>query len=162
ARASRSRREIALVEHQIEDREHLADTIRELVALRHAEGDLRVDDLSLRADQALGDGRLGLEKCARDLRGRQAGDRTKRERVLHRLLRDVEVSEAADERGGQAAGLLAEDRRDRLARDLLGRAQCSTTGRTSTSPPGKLFAMAIALSRSSTSMSANPPTDSFD
>jgi len=42
--------------------------------------------------------------------------------VLHRLLRDVEVSEAADERGGQAAGLLAEDRRDRLARDLLGRA----------------------------------------
>lgn len=76
------------------------------------------------------------------------------ERVLYRLLREIEVAEAAEECGGQAAGLLAEDRRDRLARDLLGRAQRSTTGRTSTSPPGQLFAMAIALSRSATSMTA--------
>jgi len=45
------------------------------------------------------------------------------ERVLNGLLRDVEVPEAADERGGQPADLLAEDGGDRLTRDLVGRAQ---------------------------------------
>src|SRR6185503_1301826 len=82
------------------------------------------------------------------------------ERVLHALLGEVEIAEAAHEGRGQPTGLLAEDGGDRVACDR--RDQRSTIGRTSTSLPGHDFATAIAASRSGTSMSAYPPTCSFD
>src|SRR5206468_1036588 len=82
------------------------------------------------------------------------------ERVLHALLGEIEVPEAPHERRGEPAGLLTEDRGHRIARDV--RVQCTTIGRTSTSPPGQLLAIAIAASRSGTSTIRKPPTCSFD
>src|SRR5206468_6218357 len=55
------------------------------------------------------------------------------ERVLHALLREIEVAEALRQRRGEPAGLLVEDRGHRVARDFG--VQCTTIGRTSTSPP---------------------------
>src|SRR5258706_5487889 len=81
--------------------------------------------------------------------------------VLNALLREVEVAKALHERRGEPARLLVEDGGHRVARDR-DQGPCTTIGRTSTSPPGQLFATAMALSRSSTSMSAKPPTVSFD
>ena len=64
--------------------------------LRDAERDLRVDDLSLRSDEALRDRRLGLQERARDLGGRESRDRTKRERQL-RLARERGMTAGEDE-----------------------------------------------------------------
>ena len=70
-----------------------------------------------------------------------------RERLLRGLLGEVEVAEEADERGQDAAPLLAEG--------LLEDRYHSTIGRTSTAPPmraaGMRAASSIAASRSSAS-----------
>jgi len=70
----------------------------------------------------------------------------RREGLLRGLLGELEVAEEADERGQDAAPLVAEDLLDQRA----------TTGRISTLPPnraaGTRAATAMAASRSSTSM----------
>jgi len=66
------------------------------VCLGHAERDLRIDDLPLRADQTLRDRRLGLQERARDLGGREPRDRAQREREL-RLARERGVTASEDE-----------------------------------------------------------------
>jgi hypothetical protein len=66
------------------------------VRLGHAERDLRIDDLPLRADQTLRDGRLSLKERVRDLRGRESRDRAQRERDL-RFARERGVTTGEDE-----------------------------------------------------------------
>jgi len=92
------------------------------------------------------------------------------ERLTRRLLCDVNVSEAADERGDQAAVLLAEDpldgRLSALHRSVLvGPAQARpSNGRTSTLPRHALDPSAASLSatsRSGASMTQKPPMTSL-
>lgn len=79
----------------------------------------------------------------------QGGD----ERVLNGLLREGEVAESADERGGDPAGLLPENGRQCRAR--IAQRAISMIGRTSTVLwAGQSLANCRASSRSWTSMMA--------
>src|SRR5207237_10463126 len=106
--------------------------------------------------------RRGHEPGAGVVRNAFAGPmlECRNKRVLDALLGEVEVTEPLGERRGEPSGLLVEDRGHRVARDLG--VQCTTIGRTSTSPPGQLFAIEIAASRSGTSIMMKPPTCSLD
>src|SRR6266581_2103771 len=73
-------RRVAFVEDEVNDFEHRCETRGELVLARDLEGDARLGKRALRADDALGDGRLGDEEGARDLVGRQAAEQAQRER----------------------------------------------------------------------------------
>ena len=82
------------------------------------------------------------------------------ERVLHCVLRAVEVAERARQVGERPAPLLAKGTRDRL----YAPASCSTSGRISTEPRlaiGTRAAMSIASSRSLHSRMKRPPMSSF-
>ena len=93
------------------------------------------------------------------------------ERLARRLLCDVDVTEAADERGDQAAVLLAEDpldgRRSALHRSVVVRRRAQarpSNGRTSTLPRHALDPSAASLSatsRSGASMTQKPPMTSL-
>ena len=66
---------VALVEDQVDDREHRGEPVGQQVRRRHAERDPRRPDLPLRADEPLGHRLLGDEERASDLlraRGRRA------------------------------------------------------------------------------------------
>ena len=73
---------VALVEDQVDDREHGGQAIRQHIVRRHAERDAGGLDLVLRPHQPLGHGRLGHEERARDLGRRQAAERAQGERHL--------------------------------------------------------------------------------
>ena len=66
---------VALVEDQVDDREHRGEAVGEQVRRRHAKRDPGVLDLALRADEPLGHGLLGDEEGAGDLVRRQAAER---------------------------------------------------------------------------------------
>ena len=95
-RTARPRREVALVEHQVQHREDFAETLGELLALGHAERDPRIDDLSFGTDEALRDGRLGNEERPRDLGRGEAGDRAQCQRDL-RFARERGVAAGEDQ-----------------------------------------------------------------
>ncbi len=78
----RLRREVPLVEHQVEDGEHRAGSFLEDARSRDANGDAGVADLALRANEPLRDRRLRLQEGARDLLRRQAAQRAQRQRHL--------------------------------------------------------------------------------
>ena len=73
---------VALVEDQVDDREHRGEPVGQQVRGRHAERDPGGPDLALRAHEPLRHRRLGDEEGARDLVGRQAAERPQRERDL--------------------------------------------------------------------------------
>ena len=89
-------RRVALVEDEIQGREHGGESLGQRVVGRHAEGDGGVADLALGAHQALGDRRLGQEEGARDLRGGQAAEEPQGERDL-RLGPERRVAHEEDE-----------------------------------------------------------------
>jgi hypothetical protein len=70
---------IALVEDEVDDREHGREPIGQQVVGRHPEGDPGRLDLPLRPHEPLRHGRLGDEKGARDLLGRQSAEGPQRE-----------------------------------------------------------------------------------
>src|ERR1700674_5213226 len=77
------------------------------------------------------------------------------DRLLHALLGEVEVSDPAYEPGDKAAGVVAEDRAklDRLGAIRDHASRRSASGLISIVPPaGHVLAIAIAASRSGTSM----------
>ena len=76
------RGEVALVEDQVEDAEHLAQARRQLGGIGHAVGDAGVADLPLGADEALRDRRLGHQEGAGHGRRLDPADRPQRERDL--------------------------------------------------------------------------------
>src|SRR4029077_18281664 len=79
-------------------------------------------------------------------------------------LGEREVPEHADQRRGQAARLVPEDRGDSFVSGAPARQLsrgCSTIGRISTGPPGHALAISSASSRSLTSTRAKPPMTSF-
>ena len=67
-------RGIALVEDQVDHREHGRQALGELDAFGHLIGQGAVADRSLGAHEPLGDRGLGYQKGARDLPGREAAD----------------------------------------------------------------------------------------
>ncbi len=73
-------RRVAFVEDEVDDFEHRRQAGGELVAARDFEGDVLLGEGALGADDALGDGRLRDEECARDLLGGQTAEQAKRER----------------------------------------------------------------------------------
>ena len=75
-------RGIALVEDQVDDREHGDEPIGQLMVGRHAEGDRGGLDLALRTHQPLRHRRLGNQERACDLDGAQSAERPQRERHL--------------------------------------------------------------------------------
>jgi hypothetical protein len=83
------------------------------VRRRHAEGDGRRLDLLLGADETLGHGLLGDEKCTSDLIRAQTAERAQRQRDLGVELEGrvaaIEVTEEADQARDDAAPLVAED-----------------------------------------------------
>jgi hypothetical protein len=87
---------VAGVEDEVEHGEDGAQAIGQQVVGRHAEGDARVADLPLRANEPLRHRRLGDEECSRDLLGREAADRPQRERHL-RLGRKRGMTAGEDE-----------------------------------------------------------------
>ena len=117
------RREVALVEDQVEDAEHLAQPCRQLGGIGHAIGDPRVADLPLGADEALRDRRLGHEEGARHGRGLEPADRPQGERDL-RLAAQRRVAAREQQRKAiiglhRSAGLDAGVERGGLAGQLL-------------------------------------------
>ncbi len=78
ARAGR----VALVEDEVDDRQHGPKTIGQVGLMRDAVRDPRVADLSLGADQPLRHRRLGDKKGARDLRRGQPSQQPKGQRDL--------------------------------------------------------------------------------
>jgi hypothetical protein len=73
---------VALVEDQVDDRESRSEAVGEQVSRRHAKRDPGGLDLALRADDALGHGRLGHEEGAGDLLRPEPAQRPQRERDL--------------------------------------------------------------------------------
>ena len=71
---------VALVEDEVEHREHGPQPLREQVVGRDAKGNAGVADLFLRPHEPLGDRRLGDEERVRDLGRGQAGDLAQRQR----------------------------------------------------------------------------------
>jgi hypothetical protein len=75
-------RAVALVEERVENNEHRAEPLRQLVIARHPVRDASVADLVLGSHQPLGH-RLGRNhECAGDLDRRQAAQRPQRQRDL--------------------------------------------------------------------------------
>ena len=75
-------RGVALVEDEVDDREHRREPVGEVGLARNAVRDPGVADLALGADQALRHRRLGNEERARDLRGAEPAEEAQRERDL--------------------------------------------------------------------------------
>ena len=73
-------RRVALVEDQVDDLEHRRQARGELGPARDLEGDMRLGEGPLGADDALGDRRLRDEEGTRDLLGGQAAEQAERER----------------------------------------------------------------------------------
>ena len=80
--SARQRSRVALVEDQVDDREHRLQPRRQVGLARHAVGDPRVADLALGAHQPLRHRRLGHEERARDLGRAQPAEQPQRERDL--------------------------------------------------------------------------------
>ena len=73
---------VALVEDQVDDREHRGEAVGQQMSRRHAKRDAGGFYLALRAHEPLGHGRLGDEEGARDLLGGQPAQRPERKRDL--------------------------------------------------------------------------------
>jgi hypothetical protein len=73
---------VPLVEDQVDDSEHRGEAVGEQMSRRHAKGNPGGLDLSLRADESLGHGRLGDEEGAGDLLRLEAAQRPQCERDL--------------------------------------------------------------------------------
>ena len=89
--AAGRRRGVALVEDQVDDREHGVEPLGQQVLGRHPEGDPGGRDLALRPDEALRHRRLGDQERARDLRRAEPAERAQRQRDL-RLGRERRVA----------------------------------------------------------------------
>ena len=87
---------VALVEDQVDDREHGREPVGQQVVGRDPERDPGGLDLALRPHQALGHRRLADEEGARDLAGGQAAERAQRQRDL-RLRGERRVAAGEDE-----------------------------------------------------------------
>ncbi len=87
---------VALVEDQVDDREHGGQPVGQEMVGRDSERDPGGLDLALRADQPLGHRRLLDQECTRDLAGRQAAERPQRERDL-RIDRERRMAAGEDE-----------------------------------------------------------------
>ena len=74
------RRRVALVEHEVEDREHRPEPLGQQVVGRDAERDAGAADLPLRAHEPLRHRRLRDEERVRDLGRREAADLAQRQR----------------------------------------------------------------------------------
>jgi len=73
-------RGVALVEDQVDDGEHSREALAQLSAFGHLVGQGAVADVALGAHEPLRDRRLGHEKGARDLGGRETADQSQGER----------------------------------------------------------------------------------
>jgi hypothetical protein len=125
---------VALVEDQVDDRQHRSEPLGQQVVVRHGEGDAGVPDLALRAREAALHGLFGNEEGAGDLLGAQTTERTEGQsdlglegerrvaagedqlqalvgkgRLLRGLLGEVEVAERTDQGSEHAPPLVAED-----------------------------------------------------
>ena len=125
---------VALVEDEIERRQHGAQTGREIGVARHLVGDAGRSDLRLRAHHALGHGGLGDQERARHLGGGQAAEQPQRERDA-RLGCERRMAAGEDQPqalvGNRAHGLGLRDggANERLQpRDLLGAAREAPVG----------------------------------
>jgi hypothetical protein len=87
---------VALVEDQVDDREHRSKPVGQQVRRRHAERDAGGGDLLLGPHEALRHRRLGDEECARDLVGRQAAECAQRQRDLS-VQRECRVAAGEDQ-----------------------------------------------------------------
>ena len=87
---------VALVEHEVDDREHRVEPVGQLVGRRHSERDARGFDLALRPHEPLRHRRLWNEERTSDRRGRQTGHGAQRERDL-RFQRQRGVAAKEDE-----------------------------------------------------------------
>ena len=90
------RRPVALVEDQVQDREHRAEALRQQVIGRDAERNPRGADLPLGAHEALGHRRLRDEEGARDLLGAEPTQRAESQRHL-RLGRERRMAAREDQ-----------------------------------------------------------------
>ena len=75
-------RRVALVEDEVDDREHGLQPCGEVGRAGDAIRDPRVPDLALGADQPLGHRRLRHQERVRDLRGRESAQQSERQRHL--------------------------------------------------------------------------------
>ena len=75
-------RRIALVEDEIDHRQHGVEALGHVLRLGHGVGNAGVADLALGADQALRHRRRRHQKGARDLVGLEAAERAERQRDL--------------------------------------------------------------------------------
>ena len=87
---------VALVEDQVDHREHGGEPVGQQVIGRHPEGDPGRGDLALRPHEPLGHRRLGHEEGAGDLGRLQAAERPQRQRDL-RVDRERRVTAGEDE-----------------------------------------------------------------
>jgi hypothetical protein len=87
---------VALVEDQVDDRQHGAEPVGQQVVGRHPEGDPGGPDLALGPHQPLGHRRLGHQEGARDLAGGEAAQGAQGEGDL-RLGRERGVAAGEDE-----------------------------------------------------------------
>ncbi len=76
------RRDVALIEDQVEHGEHRVEALGQVALVRHPVGDARVADLRLRPDDPLRHRRLGDEEGACDLGRRQPAEQAQGERHL--------------------------------------------------------------------------------
>jgi hypothetical protein len=86
-----ARREVALVEHEVQRREHHGDPVTERVGPWDRDRDRRLTDLALRTREPLRHGRLGFEERPGDLSRGEPAERPKRQRHL-RLARERGVA----------------------------------------------------------------------
>ena len=77
--------QVALIEHEVQNREHPVHAGHQLGALGHSVRDVRFHDLPFGAHDSLGHRRLGDEKRGRDLLGGESRDCAQRERHLRFL-----------------------------------------------------------------------------
>ncbi len=100
-------RGVAFVEDEVDDLEDGGEARGELGPAGHFEGDARLGERALGADDALGDGRLRDEEGARDLGGGEAAEQAQRERDA-RLGREDRVAGGKHEAEEIVAHLLVD------------------------------------------------------
>jgi hypothetical protein len=115
------RREVALVEDEVDDAQHAVEPLGELAAPRHLVGNARIADLAFRPHDALRHGRGRAEVRACDLLGGHAADLAQREGDL-RVGRERRVAAGEDEPQPIVLDALVLARRARVGDrlDLLG------------------------------------------
>ncbi len=114
-------RGVALVEDEINRRQHRREARREIVAARNLERNLRLRERLLRAHDALRDRRFGHQKRARDFVRRESTNEPQRERDA-RLRREHRMTRGEHETKHVVADVVVDGFVDRVQALLRARA----------------------------------------